>query len=324
VSLPELAVKQSGYGGRGYVIPAIGDEPFKIVTNAGVKIKGRLGEDGNKIVVPSVTTVLKAAAQPGITQWAVDNTAAYAVANIDALLSRSETQGFGFLRWYYSRDPRPLEKGLDLRNYHLGVLNDAAEMGTTIHEWAEADVNPTGIYPDTSTQGEPFWQMVERWNEWYGSNFIVPKYTELTVWNKDEGYAGTLDFLWEINGRLTLGDIKSSRSLWPEHSRQIAALASATHALARNADGEWEEWDWQETMKDVESTGFLHVRPDDVDNQGNDVPSYIEWVEAEDLDLHYQAFLGCLNIKKAEIAVAARQKARTTSAIQSSSEATTP
>lgn len=308
MTLPELAVKQSGYGGRGYVLPPIGDQPFKMVTNDGKRIKARVDADGEKIILPSVTTVLKAAAQPGIVQWSVDQTAAFAAANVDSLLTRSETQAYNSLRWYHSRSPLPLDSGYDARNYYQGVLNDAAELGTVMHEWAQADVDERCTYPDVSLQPDLFWQMVPVWDEWFSQNFITPIYTELTVYNMTEGYAGTLDILWNMNGKLVLGDIKTSRSLWPDHSRQIAALANAEFAVARDENGEWVEFDWQEVMSRVESIGFLHIRPDDVTNEGMPIPAYCEWVEAENLDLNYKAFLGLLAVKHAEREIAQREK----------------
>lgn len=286
MAAPELSVARSGYGGRGYKHPHTGQ------------------------LVPSVTTVLKQAASPGLTQWAVDQTAAYAVANIDSLLSRTEQQGWGFLRWYHKRNPLPLEEGYDIRNYHLGVLNDAAELGTSMHDWIEADVDDTRPIPDTTLESEAFWQMVDVWNDFQQSNFIEPILTEVTVWNADEGYAGTFDGLWSINGRLTLLDIKTARSLWPDHRMQLAALANATTFLTKNKEGEWEEFDWTDyTHDDGLDYKFIHIRPDDIDNKGSMVNSYVKIEDAsENMDLYYQMFLGLLASKKAELAIADRQK----------------
>lgn len=293
---PELATVQSGFGGRGYKHPHTGQR------------------------VPSVTTVLRAAAQPGITQWAVDQTAAYAVANIDGLMSRSETQGWNSLRWYHKRDPLPLEAGYDVRNYHLGVLNDAAELGTAMHEWVAADLDDSQTYPDVSMQTQLFWDMIPVWNQWHESNFVETLYSEVTVWNAEEGYAGTFDWLGYINGKLTLLDFKTSRNVWPEHKRQVAALLNCPELLVKLPDGTWESREWPEGEVEV---GLLHIRPDDVANNGTFIPAYCEYVPVDDLDLHYQAFLGCLNMKKADIAVAAREKERAKASLIQQKESST-
>jgi len=297
---PELTVRQSGYGGRGYAIPvASPDEEGKVVTTAGGKLKARLNDKGGALIVPGVTTVLKAAASPAITQWAVDQTAGYAASNAAELLRRSPDAAFFYLRYYHKREPMPLEEGYDPRNYHLGVLDDSAQLGTAIHEWMQADAGE-GEYPDISTKNHLFFEMVEEWAKWSGSQFIEPVFTEATVYNSELGYAGTLDCLWRINGKLTLLDMKSSRGLWPDHSRQLSALKNADVLLLKNADGVYEHHDWQEWIEQVEDYGFLHVRPSDVDNNGEVMLPYCEYIEAKNLDVHWEAFKACLTLKKAE------------------------
>lgn len=284
---PKLAVKASGFGGRGYRHPETGQ------------------------LVPSVTTVLKAAAQPGVTQWAVDQTAAFAAANPEYLMGMSQDRAWGYLRWYYKREPKEIYDGLDVRNYHKGVLNDAAEQGTGMHEWAQADVDNRLQYPIITDDNVAHWQMVGAWNKYLQENAVEPMLTEVTVWNATEGYAGTFDGLWVINGKLSLLDIKTSRGIWPDHSRQLAALKNG-ETYFTEVDGEWIENPWQPVVEQVEEFAFLHIRPDDIDNKGTFIDAYCEYTEAEDLDLYYEGFLGCLNMKKSELAIAARQKGRKT------------
>jgi hypothetical protein len=163
---PKLRVRSSGYGGSGYKHPLNGD------------------------VVPGVTTVLKKLDKPGVLQWAVDNTAAYAVANIDALMSRTEEQGYGFLRWYWKRDPLQSDDQ-DIRNYSNGVLRDAADLGTLMHDWVAAD-HGAQPYPDVTFAPDYFWQMVAEWDKWQEENDVEPIFTETTFWSEQYGYAGTV------------------------------------------------------------------------------------------------------------------------------------
>lgn len=295
MSQPELSVRNSGFGGRGYVHPLMPDPALP-------------GED-KRWIVPSVTTVLKSEATPAITQWAVDQTAAFAAANPEALLQRSPEKAWGYLRWYWNRNPDPLEEGYDVRNYADGVLHDAADLGTTMHEWMQADIVEGLAYPDTTNKGDEFWQMVEVWDDWRSKQFIEPIMTEATVWST-VGYAGTFDYLWKINGQLCFGDIKTSRGLWPAHSRQLSALKMADWVFTKDDEGNWSQQDWQPIVQEASSLGFLHVRPDDITTQGEEQPRYIEYVEAEDLDLHYNGFLGCLAMKQSDLELKRRVKAR--------------
>ena len=278
---PELSVKQSGFGGRGYKHPLTGQ------------------------VVPGVTTITGSAHKPGLIQWVVDQTAAFAVANIDSLMNRSELQGWGFLRWYHKRNPLPLEEGSDIRNFHIGVLNDAAELGTSMHEFIEADVDDTRAFPDTTFEPAAFHQMVPVWEQFKREHTIEPIFTEATVWHAELGYAGTFDGLWIIDGKICLIDIKTSRNTWPEHFMQLAALKNATKLVVKDEAGVWQELDLAEWG--IESVRIIHIRPDDTENDGTPKPAYIEMIEAEDLDLHWQGFKGLLMYKTAERALQVRR-----------------
>lgn len=278
---PELSVKQSGFGGRGYKHPLTGQ------------------------VVPGVTTITGAAHKPALLQWVVDQTAAFAVANIDSLLNRSELQGWGFLRWYHKRNPLPLEEGTDIRNFHVGVLNDAAELGTSMHDLIEADVDNRRPYPDTSFEPPQFHQMVPVWEQFKSEHTIEPLFTEATVWNSELGYAGTFDGLWLIDGKLYLIDIKTSRNTWPEHHMQLAALLNADVIVTRNEEGEWVEIPLSDFQ--IEGVKIIHIRPDDTENDGTPKPAYIEMLDGEDLDLHWNGFKGLLMYKTAERAITQRR-----------------
>jgi hypothetical protein len=253
--------------------------------------------------VPGVTTVLKKLDKPGVLQWAVDNTSAYAVANIDALMNRTEEQGFGFLRWYWKRDPLASDEQ-DIRNYSAGVLNDAAELGTMVHDWiaAEHDDSP---YPDVTLAPPYFWEMIAQWDAWKSEHDIKPILTETTLWSHQYGYAGTADGLWEIDGVRTLIDVKTSRNVWDEHFMQLSALG-ACDAMLIESDNSWSE---------VEVPGFsqyalLHIRPTDTKKNGEHMEPFcrLEVVDMEEIPLHFEAFLGLLAVSDAQNKVREHRK----------------
>lgn len=271
---PKLSVRASGAGGRGYRHPHTG------------------------VIVPSVTTVLKQLNKPALVQWAVDQTAAFAVANIDNLLSRTEEQGWGFLRWYWNRDP--LKGEVELRNFYNGVRDDAAELGTMIHEWIAAD-HGEGNYPDVSMAPEFFWQMVNVWNEWSAQHDVKPIVSEGTVWSElGGGYAGTLDGIWEIDGVRYLLDIKSSRNVYDEHMMQLAALGGAQVLMVE--DGE----DWVEKpIPEFDAYALLRIRPQDVDKDGNIIEPYckLEVLDSGEMDYHLDGFLNLVQLSSRQAAL---------------------
>lgn len=270
---PKLRVRSSGHGGSGYKHPVTGD------------------------VVPGVTTVLKKLEKPGIAQWAVDNTAAYAVANIDSLLSRTEEQGYGFLRWYWKRDPLAGDIS-DIRNYSNGVLNDAAELGTLLHDWVAADAGVGDIpYPDTTDAPDHFWEMVDQWNLWREHHLVEQAHTEVTLWSHQYGFAGTADGIWDVDGVSTLVDVKTSRNTWDEHMMQLAALGACDTMLVEDK-GKWEEV----PVPDFAQYALLHIRPSDTDKNGEPMLPFAELkvVPIEEIPLHFEAFEGVLRVTKAQ------------------------
>lgn len=202
---PILRVRSSGLGGSGYKIPT-----------------------QDNLVVPGVTTVTSIADKPGLRQWAVDLTAAYAVTHVDALLNRSEVEGYGFLRYRWKREPK-LDVDPNLRNWHEHVLNDAADMGRWMHEYVEQDL--LGEFTAAVTES---WQqeMVDEWNIFKFEHEIEVALVEQTAYNP-AGYAGTFDLLVRVDGVWYLLDIKTSRGTWPEHYMQLAALGAAPVWLRR-------------------------------------------------------------------------------------------
>lgn len=242
-------------------------------------------------MVPSVTTVLKSEAKPAIAQWVADQTAAYAVANLDQLHRMSEDRGFRFLRWYHSRTPK-LTAETDINNYHEGVLNDAADLGTAIHEWVQAEVTGITPYPDTTDQPPQFWEMVEAWAEFAKGKEIVPHFTETTVWNDELGYAGTADGVWMIDGRYTLLDLKTSRGLYSSTWMQLAALWNAPELLHLGEDGiDASIREWQAPVQDV---AVIHIRPSDWDSKGTYMEPFVKYVPVPSIEAHWAGFQGLL------------------------------
>lgn len=289
---PKLRVAASKYGGSGYRIPT------------------RKGGDGKPLLVPGVTTVLGALDKGGIVQWAVDNTAAYAIANVDALLNRTEEQGYGFLRWYHTRmKPRDFDDPtVDIRDYSSGVLNDLAELGTGTHDWVADFLND--YFPDDLVRDEQV-EMVDRFLEWFADHEVTVIATEITVVGAD--WAGTLDYILVIDGVVYLVDLKTARMVRASHFAQLAALGSA-EAMMREVDAgypgavEYETKKWgktywiEEPLPDFSEYAILHMRPQDTDSKGNWIESFCELkvVSHEKIQAAHGLFTGALQARHAE------------------------
>lgn len=244
-----------------------------------------------------MTTILKAENKPAIAQWAVNQTAAYAVANADKLLGMSDARGYGFLQHYWKREPKdPLSGDIDLTSYHTGVLADAGSLGDSVHEWAEATLFDSMAYPDVSNRNEKFWECVEQWDAFREQYNIVPHNVELTVWDERTdsdglGYAGTFDLQCEIDGEMYLLDIKTSRGLYHSTWMQLAALYNARYLLQQQPDGvDAMVEGWQ---KPIEKLAVIHIRPSDVDSKGNYMPPFAKLVQMPaDHGKFFSGFMG--------------------------------
>lgn len=303
---PKLRVKASGFGGSGYCIPT------------------RSRPDGSRFVVPGVTTVTGVFDKGGVAQWAVNQTAAWAVNNIDGLLSRSQDQGYKMLRYYWKRKPDFDDPTVDIRDYHVGVLDDAAELGTLTHDWVAEHVN--GNFEPELKRHEQV-EMVNVFLDWMAFHTVIPVLTEVTV--VGEEYAGTLDHIWQImcnhDGEpcvpgadlsliTVLVDVKTSRATRDEHYAQLGALGAAdtlmvqvesdTPGAALYKTTKWGETWWvEDELPSFSEYAIMQIRPNDVDNDGNPVPAYarLKHIPHNVVDHAFEYFLGGLKARHAQL-----------------------
>lgn len=291
---PKLRVRASGLKGSGYILPT-----------------------RNDMIVPGITTVTAVIGDgKGLQQWVANNTAAFAVANLDALMNRTELQGYGLLRFYHTRmKPEKFDDPeIDIRDYSNGVLNDLADLGTLIHEWIEDHV--WGNFEPELVRDEQV-QMAEVFMEWASQHTIEPVISETTVIGRSsrgQMYAGTLDHIWILDGVPTLVDVKSSRASYEGHYAQLAALGAAESMLVE-VDPETEGAGMHENKQTGEVTfwqeqplppfkeyAILRVRPDDFDNDGNPIPAYCRLEKASDekIAAAWESFEGALQQRHGE------------------------
>lgn len=73
---------------------------------------------------------------------------------------------------------------------------------------------------------------VSAFEDWRSQYKISILDTEKRVVSKNHSYAGTIDVLVEINGKIGVLDLKTSTGIWNEYSLQIAAYAQAFNEMA--------------------------------------------------------------------------------------------
>lgn len=91
-----------------------------------------------------------------------------------------------------------------------------------------------------------------RFDEWWEHYQVEPIAAEITVWNHTVGYAGTLDLVARIGGRVCLIDYKTKgtdregqvKSLDDKVVMQLVAGMKAEESLVDAARGQWEPWEY--------------------------------------------------------------------------------
>jgi hypothetical protein len=178
--------------------------------------QGYRAADGKKI--PSVTTILKIKDPGALINWA------YRTGREHGVL---EGQG------------QPAPSGL-----YEG--SDILAIGTCVHSMCEAWVK--GDEPmlvlekaleeetvnDKATfraQAASAYSAFEFWCK--GTQLEIVD-CEVAVISEVHRYGGTLDFIGKLNGKLVLGDFKTSNGVWPEYLCQLAAYAKAYEETTGN------------------------------------------------------------------------------------------
>ncbi len=120
---------------------------------------------------------------------------------------------------------------------HEEKKKEAADIGSSIHEWIEKHVN--GENPDMPESKEA--QIgVTAFLQWKDEHKVSFLSSERVVYSKKHDYIGKMDIEARVNGKLCLIDIKSSNGLYNTYNLQTAAYVMADEEESgRNYKGRW-------------------------------------------------------------------------------------
>lgn len=222
--------------------------------------------------VPSITSVLRLADKSGLVQWSVDLAVRWCIENWHVLGERSDEAAFGIARYKHTR-----------------VRDERAQVGTGIHETVEALHTGSWDFPELDDEQQ---RIMQHWYALNEEHDIQPIHSEFTVWDAVNEYAGTADGFWLIDGVETVVDIKTSKNHWPEHDAQLAALTLAPVRMEK-VDDDWVEHEWTPPI----NAAIIHLREDKH-----------EIIPVENLDLHYEVFLGYRKVALAKEQLKQREK----------------
>jgi hypothetical protein len=159
---------------------------------------------------PSVTTILDVLNKPQLVNWAVRLTRDYLRQKLFALQRADSLQNLNV--------DSLLAKSA---SEHNRVRSAAANHGIDIHRSiASYAGNKCNIAYDQNP-------VIKAFRAWQDEAQFVPIASEKLVFSREHGYAGTVDIIGTLSGRLAVLDIKTGRSVYPEYKLQLAAYAVA-------------------------------------------------------------------------------------------------
>lgn len=212
--------------------------------------KGRYYTDpsGGPALV-SVTNVLDTAIQKhALIPWAVKLTAEYILDNLGDITQRVLTDRIGLTK--------------EIKAIHREVKETAADLGDRIHTAAEAHVLGAPVADDPEVA--PYLAQLVHWLAMWGVDLAEHvESTEITVFHRGLGYAGTADLLISlptgVDGAMELWLIdyktsatRSAKSVYPENTLQLAALRYAEVVVLPD--------DTEHPVPLIQRTGVLNLR----------------------------------------------------------------
>jgi hypothetical protein len=172
--------------------------------------------------VPSVTTIISRLNKPLLVQWAANCAVEHIMHGIGA------REGAVPL-------PQLLEEA---RKAHLTKKEDAADIGTAVHKYAQAALTgkpePRDLPPGAIEACAAFWKWVEQ-------HKIEPIAVERRVMSREHMYAGTCDFYGYIDDRLSVLDFKTGNGIYDEAWWQTSGyeLALSEEGVSRGPVNRW-------------------------------------------------------------------------------------
>jgi hypothetical protein len=157
-------------------------------------------------LVPGVTTILNCISKPALMPWAIGVTRDYWLQEVNK--GRTDYKAIHKESWTASKK----------------ISKDAADIGSNVHAYAEAVFKKLPLPELLTDQAK---RGVEAFHNWHDAHKIKILASERRVFSQKHFYAGTCDFVAEIDGVIGVGDIKTSSGIYPEMRLQTAAYQHA-------------------------------------------------------------------------------------------------
>ena len=163
----------------------------------------------------------------------------------------------------------------EAKKAHTVKSKEALVSGKLAHDWIEHYIGEKlgTMKIQEMPDDEKAQQSIKQFLEWENKNEVEWLYSELPVCDPINKYAGTLDFIAKINGKITLGDFKTSSMISEDYYLQTAAYQNCVEPLIYGdekieqrailripKDGKEFEYQVVPTPYEFDRDTFLHLR----------------------------------------------------------------
>lgn len=187
---------------------------------------------------PGVTSVLDMLPKPFLTPWASKLAAEWAADNIGSvvqmLVNGQRTAAIDVIK-----------------NASRRFVKDAADTGTEVHNLFEKralGLSVGRVHPELAE----YVRHIDAFLDRYQPRFL---HVEDAVWSDTHRYAGSFDWIAEVEGETVMGDTKSTRSGVHEAvAMQLAAYANADKIITQAGD--------EAPIPAITAHAVFHVRPE--------------------------------------------------------------
>jgi hypothetical protein len=228
-------------------------------------------------IYPSVTTILQVIAKPALAHWAAQKVAEAAVSQAASLARLAKAD--------------PAAAIAKLKSAPWREMSSAADTGTALHKAAEALAlgGRFRISPAVAPAVEGLLAFIRERQP----RFL---FSEVTVYSKTYGYAGTLDAIIELDGKNYIVDFKTSKAIYPEYELQLAAYAHADFMVVDEKEQE-SVGAGHEVAAQVIQLGYGRMRGA-ILRLDKCSPGRYEWVEVDISDQPFKVFLSAMEVWK--------------------------
>lgn len=227
------------------------------------------------------TTVLNVINKPALIQWAANETVRWIRENCEPLKSISIDEGVK-----YEVSDKALDKA---KVAHRKKKEKAADWGSIVHAAVESWIKSRQI-PAVVVVKEVSYEVlpehrtaIDFFVKWAEDNKVQFFESEKQIYSKDWWVAGTVDFVCKIDGKLMVGDLKTSSDIYETMFFQTAAYAKMLIEM-----GEYPRFDG---MVVVNCT-----KPKEVD--GKVIPGTFKTETRKDVDANIACFEAALTLHK--------------------------